>query len=377
MALFGRKKEQEVTVQTAARNLQAAFGLSLMKDSGGRLCERKLYKALKDTVPLIDGALKKIVRLVGGFRIRCADKELEQEINAFLGSVRVNACGTGAESFLSAYLEELLTYGTAVGEIVTDSAAKNIAALYNASLDDVELSAGSSPFDLKITVRGESGERTEVRYPALVLCSVLMPESGCIYGTSVLKGLPLMGDILMKIYHAVGTNWDRVGNVRFAVSYHPADSERSFSKDRAKQIASEWSKAMTSPEPRDFVTVGDVSIKVIGAENQIPDSEVPVRQILEQILAKLGIPPFMLGLSWSSTERMSSQQADILTSELEYYRRILNGTIRRICDVWLRLRGTKADYEVVWDNINLQDEVELARARLYNAQAEQLEVKEA
>ena len=37
-------------------------------------------------------------------------------------------------------------------------------------------------------------------------------------------------------------------------------------------------------------------------------TNVPVRQLLEQLIAKLSIPPFLLGLSWSSTERMSSQQ---------------------------------------------------------------------
>lgn len=39
---------------------------------------------------------------------------------------------------------------------------------------------------------------------------------------------------------------------------------------------------------RDFVSVGDVSIKAIGADNQILDSETPVRQILEQLVAKTG-----------------------------------------------------------------------------------------
>ena len=45
---------------------------------------------------------------------------------------------------------------------------------------------------------------------------------------------------------------------------------------------------------RDFVAVGDVEIKAIGADEQILDSEVPVRQILEQVVAKTGIPPFMV-----------------------------------------------------------------------------------
>ena len=133
---------------------------------------------------------------------------------------------------------------------------------------------------------------------------------------------------------------------------------------------------MKSPEPKDFVSVGDVSIKVIGAENQIPDSQVPVRLILEQILSKFSIPPFLMGLSWSSTERMSAQQADILTSEMEFYRRTLEESIRGICDMWMKLNGLKTDYSIEWDNINLQDEVELARARLLNAQAQALESKE-
>lgn len=70
---------------------------------------------------------------------------------------------------------------------------------------------------------------------------------------------------------------------------------------------------------------------------------------------------------------MSSQQADILTSELEAYRRILNPVIRRICSFWLRLNGYPADFSVRWDDITLQDTTELAAARFQNARAAQLE----
>ena len=96
-----------------------------------------------------------------------------------------------------------------------------------------------------------------------------------------------------------------------------------FAKERAELIASEWSEAMKSGSVKDFVAVGDVDIKVIGADNQIPDSEIPVREMLEQIVAKLGIPPFLLGLSWSTTETMSKVETDVLTTELWHYRRHL------------------------------------------------------
>lgn len=70
---------------------------------------------------------------------------------------------------------------------------------------------------------------------------------------------------------------------------------------------------------------------------------------------------------------MSTQQADILTSELEYYRRLLEPVILKIAGTYLQYNGTFCNLQIIWDNINLQDEVQLAQARLWNAQADELE----
>ena len=140
----------------------------------------------------------------------------------------------------------------------------------------------------------------------------------------------------------------------------------------AQTVAKAWKDAMDSNSVKDFVAVGDVSVKVIGADNAVLDSEIPVKQLLEQIVAKTGLPPFMLGLSWSSTERMSVQQADILTSELESYRRILEPVIKQIGNMYLALNSLNYEANVEWKKITLQDECELAQAQLYTAQAEQI-----
>ena len=180
-----------------------------------------------------------------------------------------------------------------------------------------------------------------------------------------------MSSVLLQIYQTLGTNWERMGNVRFAVTWKPDGAGNAA--ERARQMAGEWKNAMSSREPRDFVAVGDVSIKAIGPDNQLMESDVPVRQMLEQIVAKLGLPPFLLGLSWSSTERMSSQQADVLTSELEAYRRVLTPAVLKVCRTWLMLEGLPQDCEVVWDEITMQDEVDHANARYYTARARKLE----
>ncbi|XOQ48135.1 MAG: Serine/threonine protein phosphatase [Eubacteriales bacterium] len=367
-----RKKHRPLpvaqAVQTAANASPfAALSRYVPLQSG----ENRLYAALREAVPIIDAAIGKIIRLIGTFAVECENRDAQGALNEFLRNVPVNSTHAGVQSFLNGYLSQLLTYGNAVGEIVVGNG--EIAALYNASLDDVELRA-VSPLKMEI-YRRESGGSKPVSYPELVLCSALNPEPGSAKGVSLLRGLPFVSGILLQIYNTIGINWERLGNVRFAVTYKPSGdaADRAFARERAQQIAGEWSRAMRKDSVSDFIAVGDVSIKAIGADNQILDSEIPVREMLEQIVAKLGLPPFLLGFSWSSTERMSSQQADILTSELQAYRRELNPIIHKICWLWLRLNGYDPEFAIRWDNITLQDQVETANARYMNAKAAQIE----
>ncbi|MGX8701151.1 serine/threonine protein phosphatase [Caproiciproducens sp.] len=361
--------------QPVARAVQTAASASPFPALDGyvplQTGENRLYAALREAVPIIDAGIDKIVRLIGGFTVRCGGGNTEARLNSFLQNIKVNSMEAGVQSFLNDYLSQLLTYGNAVGEMVVSGGT--VAALYNAGLEDVELKA-VSPLHTEV-YRREPGGSVKVKYPELVFCSALNPPPGSARGVSLLHGLPFVSGILIRIYNTIGVNWERLGNVRFAVTYKPTNdaADRAYAKERAQQIAGEWSRAMRKDSVSDFVAVGDVSIKAIGADNQILDSAVPVREMLEQIVAKLGLPPFLLGLSWSSTERMSSQQADILTSELEAYRRILNPVISRICSLWLRLNGHEPEFTVEWEDITLQDEIESANARYLNAKAEQLE----
>ena len=148
--------------------------------------EFRLYRAIREAVPVVDAAILKLVRLSGGVRVLCQDPGAQAGLNEFLRTVPAGWNQRGIQSFLDSYLDCLLTCGRAVG---------------------------------------------------------------------------------------------------------------------------------------------DVEIKVIGAECSIPDCQVPVRLLIEQLISQTGIPPFLLGLTWSSTERMSSQQADIMTSELTALRRTLTPVV--------------------------------------------------
>lgn len=370
-----RKKEPNARLQTQLRTEYAHPFTALAGYMPLARREAEIYRSLREALPLLDAAITKLVRLTGGFTAECADKTAEKQLREFLNGVPCGRGQFGADSFLSAYLDSLLTYGSAVGEMVTDG--RHLRAVLWGDVQDIEIRQGASPLELTICAAGSSLNPKPLPRQELLLFTALNPEPKNPYGVSLLRSMPFLADILLKIYETIGRNWERAGNVRYAVVYKPsADGSVQGEADRrAEQMAAQWSEAMQankSGSVRDFVAVGDVSVKVIGADGPILDSEIPVRQILEQLVARTGLPPFLLGLSWASTERMSVQQADLLTSELWSLRRTVEPVLRRICQTWLRLEGYACDFTIAWDEISLQDITEQAKAGLYRAQTEQI-----
>lgn len=328
----------------------------------------RVYKSLRENVPVIDAAVLKIIRLMNDFEFETGNEQIDTQMNKFFDGICVGGNQTGISAFVSAYLSDLLTYGSAVGEMIADE--NGFYALYNGELNALEVKRAQNNLDIEFYNSGKKLPRQE-----LILFSALNPEPGSILGTSLLRGLPFISDVLLTIYNTIGENWEHAGNLRYAVTYKPADgdTDAGIARDRATQICRAWQDAMSSKDTvKDFVAVGDVSVKVIGADNNVLSSEIPVRQLMEQIVAKTGLPPYMLGFSWSTTERMSEQQADMLTTELEAYRKIITPVLMKIAAKYMEVNSLYLPVNIKWADITLQDETEHAKARLYNAQADKL-----
>ncbi len=333
--------------------------------------EMALYRAIREAVPIVDAAIWKLIRLCGGLTVRCTDQAAQRGLEEFFRTVDTGWGQRGVQAFLDRYLDDMFTCGRALGEIVLDGQGRDIAALLCADPEQVQVRLGDSPLEFRLCRAGAGQE--ELPYQQLLLFTPFQPTGDNPCGVSLLRSMPFLAGILLKIYQATGQNWERAGNLRFAVVCRPGPGEEAYAQERCQMLAGEWSAAMEagrSGSVRDFVAVGDVDIKVIGADSPVLDSQVPVRQILEQLVARTGIPPFMLGLSWSTTERMSAQQADILTSEITAIRRSVEPVLYRTAELWLRLHGYGGRVELCWEDIDLQDQVEQARAALYLAQAE-------
>ena len=82
MKLFSKQKSRATTVQLRSGE-KHPFGLldSYVPLGSG---ETRLYRTIREAVPVVDAAIMKIIRLTGGFEARCGDKKAEKELNAFI-----------------------------------------------------------------------------------------------------------------------------------------------------------------------------------------------------------------------------------------------------------------------------------------------------
>lgn len=161
----------------------------------------------------------------------------KKALSEFLRTVPTGRGQYGINAFLDCYLDSLLTCGRAVGEIVPRRDGRDIAALLCGRVEDIEIREGEHPLAFTICGPDESGRMEPLPHQELLLFTPLNPETDHPYGVSLLRGLPFLSDILMKIYHTIGVNWERCGNVRFAVTCRGAEGGQAA--QRSRQLAQE------------------------------------------------------------------------------------------------------------------------------------------
>jgi hypothetical protein len=167
MGIFKKPKEapaKAVQIRSAERHPFGMFD-SYVPLGGGEI---KLYRSIREALPVVDAAIMKVIRLTGGFTAVCADKRAERELNRFSRTVDTGRGQRGIDAFLSAYLDSMITCGRAVGEIVTRGNA-DIAALLCGNVADVQIREGGTPLDFTLCGYDERGALRELPYQNLLL----------------------------------------------------------------------------------------------------------------------------------------------------------------------------------------------------------------
>jgi hypothetical protein len=106
--------------------------------------------------------------------------------------------------------------------------------------------------------------------------------------------------------------------------------------------------------------------------------------VLEQIVSKTNLPAWMLGIYWSTTERMATLEVEAALQDAKVRQLAMLPELIRLFSVFLRLRGRTwksvttspdkpGDWGIVFETPNLRDMVAQAQARFLNAQADQMQ----
>jgi hypothetical protein len=340
----------------------------------------RLYEQMVETIPICDAALDRMVELVGCPYIE-AEPETQKEVQDWLDNLSVNRTQTGFDNAVNTWLKAHLLYGRAHMEIILTANRREIYALQCLHTRTIDLRPAADGYSTEMVQLQASSGQPRLLNPRLVLTGCYDVRDDSPQGNSLLFGLPFVAEIVASMMKDVKDLWERFGNPSYHIRWKPdsqfADPTSSKSTSYLSTIMARWNQAMkqrAEGDVTDFATAGDIEVTVIGANGEELEFAVPFRTFAEQMVAKFGLPPMMLGLQWQAGERIGAHQAALLKTRVERIRRGVEAEILYLIRLRQQLAGKDDQVTLKWKAPTLIDASETARARLLDAQAQKLEL---
>lgn len=391
MNLFKRGKApaERSTLRTAVRRAQTID--PWQRDVIGRLSgaievrgSLDLYDLMREVSPILDVAIMKLVQLIGDFRLDAQGNARAQAVlDETKKSVNVGWMDNGFNSFMVQLADSAIAKGFGVGELVPDALLSGIDRLKVARSNDFRFMVDDNG-RLTIGQMDRNGFRpVELADQSLIYYLAFDLRDGHPQGVSMLNSLPSVVKTIMRIQSAIDSTAWRIGDPTFLILQMAGDGQSGDDlKADLGAKASDLQEAMLTRKAGGLMDLGfgyapngKLDVTVLGGDAQLPDMTVPTKITMEQIVGRTGLPPFMFGLSWSTTERMAKEQSDMLTTEVWSRRNRLDAIIERVFTNALLLNGLNGvKWSHEWDPVNLQDDEKTAKARLANATAQEKEI---
>ncbi len=367
-----------------------------------------LLEAMREALPVLDGGIGRLVTMDGIIEVEGGNDKLVQEIETWMRNVPVNDLECGYQAFYAGQGAEHYEQGIGVGEFVYDAKGRDVIGLRVADSKGIGFVRGEDRMHvfyrapaadrdwrpdglgtveslLRGNVRGDAitvlrGNGYVELDPSQCVFALHRPEADNPYGTSVLRSMPFVAQLLLKMENASGRSWERFGDPPFHVHY--STKNRKISADdalkRSQLIASDLAKALSAKargNSMDLATAAaaddDVKVDVIGASGVALEIEMPARHMLEQIVAGFGLPPWMLGITWSQAAGIGEQQSVVVLQESQTRFALRQPGLERPIAAMLRARRRTwkpGDWTLVQRLPNLMDEQKRAQADFLRAQ---------
>jgi hypothetical protein len=343
-----------------------------------RKVDPSFYEFLREAIPIIDGAINRLVVLDGHLEVTGENEALVEEIQEWVYNVPVNDIQKGLQAFHQNFTNEAFEQGFALGEFVTDKKRTDIVGLRVADSKYIQFKRSQAGLDMY--QRTDNDPDWRLLNPSNLLYFSIGNENQNPCGIPLMRSCEFVSKILATMHNSLLNVWERFGDPSFSIVYKTSRRDGNDLKERRNTIQSEFDKSIRAKregKSADFVRAidkdSDIQIAVIGADGQILELEVPARHVVEQIIAKTGLPPWSLGLQWSTTERLADNQAELLLADISTRQAAKLPHFYNLIRTLLLLRGRtwkKGDWKLEWAQVNLRDVLKQAQARFMNAQAD-------
>lgn len=423
MAWFSKKskaKDATSKVQIGINSPQGPM-TPYFNDYYHRKISGTFYEALREGIPVVDAAIRRLISLNGTIKVIGDNAAIVHELEDFCLNVPVNDTQKGIHAFLENAGNETFEQGFSMSEFIATKDMKDIAELRVADSKQIifrrNADGRAEPW---YRHQANPGSRATLTNPNSLIESILTAKFGQTmliggmyeeklnpnnklyfsinnentnpYGVSLMRSMEFCAKLLATMQNSLGNVWERFGDPSYHVNY--GLTKRSLSgetlEDRRKKIADDFNtsvRAKRAGKSADFVSAlnadDKMEIKVIGADNHVLDLEIPVRHVLEQIVGKTGLPAWMLGIYWSTTERMATLEVESILQDAKIRQLAMLPEFIKLLSTLLKMRGykwnkvtttldTPGDWGIIFETPNLRDMVAQAQARFLNAQADMM-----
>lgn len=331
-----------------------------------------------ELVPAIKRSATVLSGLCGMPEFVCESERDTEDLNGWAVSVPYGHVGIGLSAWLDDQRRQKLLYGFAVGEAEI-TPGREIGRIWSYATPTIGFRPDESgAFEI---VQQQPG-RGLVPLSPLTTTHMVHDATGCNpHGESQYLAMPSFAQIWNDVAHQYHQTWRRSGTPRYHVNWEPltpdySDPQGEEGDDVLGEMEETFNEGVRSSvvdgRVKDFYSTGKVTVTTIGADGSVMEIQAAKVPIVEEIVVCTDLPPWLLGYSWSTTERLSTQQADMLVARIEHLRREDESAIRKLVALRQQLLGKRTGFEIVWPDINLQDRRETATAEYYEAQAAKL-----
>ena len=340
-----------------------------------------LVVKLRESIPLLSGAILRMKQLVGWPEIEAAPR-VKRDIDNFLKMLPNGRSQQGAKPWGQTHLDNCFCFGRAHTEILLTATRSDVHSLVEVDPRTTAFRPLPDGYNLAVAQWQYGGSTPVPLDPALTLTTVNDLRGDDPQGTSMIADIPFVADIYTKMLRAMGSTWDRFGTPTYFVKWNPPKDWNDPAGSQVKTIMAapqaqmqQWALNKANGKNSDIFLAGDFTIEIMGAQGETLEFSESARTIAEQMCARWGIPPFMFGFSWASTERMSTAQAKAVTEIIDNLRDMFEPSIRQLIELRQAVTGGGSKFELRWPPVSLQDLLDVARADLMEQQAEQLKLE--